>query len=85
MGVALATPGLLDCSFSLGGRGSLRRSQACLRAELGVIRDSGSHSKHLWMKSKNKGSSQPGNMNDEIKECVWNSGEQSFDVALFSL
>lgn len=42
-----------------GGRGSLRLSQACRRAELGFIRVAGSHSKQRLMKSKNKGSSQP--------------------------
>ena len=44
-----------------GGLGSLRRSQPCLRAALGVIRVTGSHSKHLRMKSRNMGSSQPFN------------------------
>lgn len=42
-----------------GGRGSLRLSQACRRAELGFIRVVGSHSKHRLMKSRNKGSSHP--------------------------
>ena len=42
-----------------GGRGNLRLSQPCLRAALGVIRVTGSHSRHLRMKSRNMGSSQP--------------------------
>lgn len=42
-----------------GGRGSLRLNQACLKADEGFIRVAGSHSRHLRMKSRNKGSSQP--------------------------
>ena len=42
-----------------GGRGSLRLSQACLRAALGVILAAGSHSRHRRMKSRNSGSSHP--------------------------
>ena len=42
-----------------GGRGSLRLSQPCRKAALGVIRVTGSHSRHLRMKSRNMGSSQP--------------------------
>lgn len=42
-----------------GGRGSLLRSQACRRAALGVILVTGSHSKHLLIKSKKRGSSHP--------------------------
>jgi hypothetical protein len=49
-----------------GGRGSLRLNQPCLRAALGVILVTGSHSRHLRMKSRNMGSSQPFN-------AVWSS------------
>ena len=42
-----------------GGRGSLRLSHPCRSAALGVIRVTGSHSRHLRMKSRNIGSSQP--------------------------
>ena len=42
-----------------GGRGSLLRNHACLNAALGVILVAGSHSKHLRMKSRKRGSSQP--------------------------
>ena len=50
---------LLDFSPVGGGLGSLRRNQPCLRAALGVILVPGSHSKHLRIKSRNMGSSQP--------------------------
>ena len=42
-----------------GGRGSRRLSHPCRNAALGVIRVTGSHSRHLRMKSRNMGSSQP--------------------------
>lgn len=46
--------------FSLGGGfGNLLRSHACRRAWLGVILVLGSQSRHLLIKSKNNGSSQP--------------------------
>jgi len=48
-----------DSELSCGGLGSLLRSHACLRAALGVILVAGSHSRHLRMKSRNSGSSQP--------------------------
>ena len=48
-----------DLSPVGGGRGSLRLSQPCLRAALGVIRVVGSHSRQRRMKSRNIGSSQP--------------------------
>ena len=51
-----------------GGRGSLRLSQPCLRAALGVIRVPGSHSRHRLIKSRNMGSSQP-------LSAVWSSRE----------
>ena len=57
-----------DFSPEGGGRGSLLRSQPCLRAALGVIRVTGSHSRHRLMKSRNMGSSQP-------LRAVWSSRE----------
>lgn len=42
-----------------GGRGRRRRNQPWRRAALGVIRCSGSHSRHRPTKSRNNGSSQP--------------------------
>lgn len=65
VGVDRTTPGLLACSFSFGGLGNRLLNQACLKAALGVIRASGSHSKHLCMKSKNRGSSHPENNIDD--------------------
>lgn len=44
-------------AFSCGGRGSLLRSQPCLSAAPGLILSSGSHSRHLRKKSRNRGSS----------------------------
>ena len=48
-----------DFSPDGGGRGSLLLSQPCLSAAFGVIRVTGSHSRHLRIKSRNIGSSQP--------------------------
>lgn len=51
---------VLVSRFSLGGGfGNRLRSHACRRAWLGVILVHGSQSRHLRMKSKNSGSSQP--------------------------
>lgn len=69
VGVARTTLGLLVGSFSFGGRGNRLLNQACLRAELGVIRASGSHSKHRWMKSKKRGSSHPKTYFKDLKPC----------------
>ena len=57
-----------DFSPDGGGRGSLRLSQPCLSAAFGVIRVTGSHSRHLRIKSRNIGSSQP-------LSAVWSSRE----------
>ena len=51
-----------------GGRGSRRLSHACRSAAVGVIRVTGSHSRHRRIKSKNRGSSQP-------LRAVWSSLE----------
>ena len=59
---------LLLSTVPAGGRGSLRLSHACLKAELGVILVLGSHSRHLRMKSRKSGSSQP-------FKAVWSSRE----------
>ena len=45
--------------LSRGGLGSLRLNQLCFRAMFGVILEAGSHSRHLLMKSKKRGSLQP--------------------------
>ena len=58
-GLSVTPPPAEDFSPVGGGRGRRRRSQPCLRAALGVIRVTGSHSRHLRMKSRNMGSSQP--------------------------
>jgi hypothetical protein len=47
---------VLEQSRPAGGRGSRRRSHGCLRAWVGVMRASGSQSRHRFRKSKNRSS-----------------------------
>jgi len=56
-GVLKVPDGLSELSW--GGRGKRLRSHACLNAAFGVILVAGSHSRHLRMKSRKSGSSQP--------------------------
>ncbi len=57
--VAATAPPPAAAFSAAGGRGNLLRSQACRRAELGVIRVVGSHSRQRRMKSRKSRSSQP--------------------------